>query len=1206
MAPDILSILTFCLCCLHITTSDYQQSCFLLNDVTYVDRLVCFVTSVSAYDATVRSIPAEIEALNLICNSYARSSYLSPDIFGRFTSLRSLGIGQCNVTSLTASSFRGLSNLVDLSIGSSILPELGEDAFEHLPSLEVLTIVETNMKKLPSLSHMTSLRRVNVSFNALQEVTDRPTNSTTPLFHHDLTEVDLSYNSFASVPMEILRGTSSLRKLYLKGLTAVSGLHFPADLDLGKLTILHADGTNFKTVDISRLEAATHIEELRLCGKGNPPNFPGFNRWSSLEELSLNNFAINDSIWSELNSTRLARLDMTKNNLTLIDLSRLPALRLIRLAENNISELAEDAFYGQPGLLLLNVSFNNLATLPGILFYGNPNLKALILNNNKLQYLNRSTFSSLQQLFYLDLSFNQIQITDQDVFGDLISITLLNLQGNNLVSLPTVTHMPYLHTLNVSFNNISQIADGRLDGLDSLEFFDANDNRLTFVVPHMVTRCPNLLSLNLHNNQITDVGTFGAHPSLMMIRLDNNSITDFESISPFVDMKRLLFLFLDQNKLKTVRPNWFPVSITSITLGANEISEFFSTSFKNLNNLTFVNLYMNKVALSMPSYSVNVFKANSPKPVFEMKYNTFLCSCNLADIKVIMEDGYVNNVFNNNYPKFVGLETSQCVTTYGTPAVRPMVDVPLSHFACRYEGTICDITCLCCYSLPDCPCALTCPESCTCYHAGSGFKRYYFHIHCDKNSLQSVPNGIPSRATSVYLDGNILNNLTRSALGNLERAEVIYLNASDIVYLEDGLFDNMTSLLVLRLEYNRISEVSEFLFAALSKLIELYLNDNRISFIPRDAFSGLKSAEHIALHNNRLIMLEAVYGVSSLKSVTLAGNPWQCQCNASTDVLRVFHALNDIIQDRERMCCYVTRNRDENREFATTAAEVSEVLAENPGGHCYELLTFPYRDVCVPRADNVTTGYIKQAAESLTLLISLIVAVFILLLLTIIVLVVIFKGREVQAWVYVNVGIRVYDKKAVIDKEDAGTKYFDAFISYSSKDSEFVSTVLVPALDEKRYRICVHYRDFPVGQNIVDTIFRAIERSSRTILLLSRNFLESEWCRFEFQTAHHHILKEGSHRLVIVLLDDIPDDMLDPDLKVQLKSKTYLKYDDPWFWEKLYFALPNVREKKEGRTEDDILKGMRILAGQKPEPEHKQTDKIIQLDIKEPADISLA
>ncbi|KAH9503682.1 hypothetical protein Btru_067148 [Bulinus truncatus] len=387
--------------------------------INYIDLCASSLPSPHLH-ATVRSIPAEIEALNLICNSYARSSYLSPDIFGRFTSLRSLGIGQCNVTSLTASSFRGLSNLVDLSIGSSILPELGEDAFEHLPSLGGLTIVETNMKKLPSLSHMTSLRRVNVSFNALQEVTDRPTNSTTPLFHHDLTEVDLSYNSFASVPMEILRGTSSLRKLYLKGLTAVSGLHFPADLDLGKLTIC-----------------------TRMAQTSRPWIFPGIH-----------------------------------------------------------------------------------------------------------------------------------------------------------------------------------IADGRLDGLDSLEFFDANDNRLTFVVPHMVTRVSE---------------SSKPQPS----QQPDHRCGDIRGSPESHD---------DQNKLKTVRPNWFPVSITSITLGANEISEFFSTSFKNLNNLTFVNLYMNKVALSMPSYSVNVFKANSPKPVFEMKYNTFLCSCNKADIKVIMEDGYVNNVFNNNYP----------------------------------------------------------------------------------------------------------------------------------------------------------------------------------------------------------------------------------------------------------------------------------------------------------------------------------------------------------------------------------------------------------------------------------------------------------------------------------------------------------------------------------------------------------------------------
>ena len=78
----------------------------------------------------------------------------------------------------------------------------------------------------------------------------------------------------------------------------------------------------------------------------------------------------------------------------------------------------------------------------------------------------------------------------------------------------------------------------------------------------------------------------------------------------------------------------------------------------------------------------------------------------------------------------------------------------------------------------------------------------------------------------------------------------------------------------------------------------------------------------------------------------------------------------------------------------------------------------------------------------------------------------------------------------------------------------------------------MHYRDFPVGDAIADTIVESVQASKRTIILLSNNFVDSEWCRFEFRAAHQHVLREGGHRLIIVVLEDVAEERLDADLKV--------------------------------------------------------------------------
>ncbi|KAM3955813.1 protein toll-like [Aphomia sociella] len=147
-------------------------------------------------------------------------------------------------------------------------------------------------------------------------------------------------------------------------------------------------------------------------------------------------------------------------------------------------------------------------------------------------------------------------------------------------------------------------------------------------------------------------------------------------------------------------------------------------------------------------------------------------------------------------------------------------------------------------------------------------------------------------------------------------------------------------------------------------------------------------------------------------------------------------------------------------------------------------------------------------------------------------------------------------------------KDYDAFVSYSHVDERFVYEHLIPQLEGEPhgFRLCVHTRDWVVGEWIPVQIARTVENSRRTIILLSRYFLDSVWGRLEFRTAHKTAMREGRSRVIIVLLEEINDHSnLDDDLKSYLATNTYVKWGDPYFWDKLRDALPQRRNESEAR-----------------------------------------
>ncbi|XP_040169941.1 protein toll-like [Anopheles arabiensis] len=152
-------------------------------------------------------------------------------------------------------------------------------------------------------------------------------------------------------------------------------------------------------------------------------------------------------------------------------------------------------------------------------------------------------------------------------------------------------------------------------------------------------------------------------------------------------------------------------------------------------------------------------------------------------------------------------------------------------------------------------------------------------------------------------------------------------------------------------------------------------------------------------------------------------------------------------------------------------------------------------------------------------------------------------------------------------------KRYDAFISYAHKDEEFVTKELLPRFEseELNFKICWHVRDFMPGEMIANETTKAVEESRRTIIILSLNYLESVWGQIELSTAFLQSMADKCNRVIPIIYQDIGDiEQLDPQLQAYLKTNTYVRWDDPWFWEKLHYAMPHKRRLKDVQGPDNM------------------------------------
>jgi hypothetical protein len=96
---------------------------------------------------------------------------------------------------------------------------------------------------------------------------------------------------------------------------------------------------------------------------------------------------------------------------------------------------------------------------------------------------------------------------------------------------------------------------------------------------------------------------------------------------------------------------------------------------------------------------------------------------------------------------------------------------------------------------------------------------------------------------------------------------------------------------------------------------------------------------------------------------------------------------------------------------------------------------------------------------------------------------------------------------------------YDAFVSYSHIDKDWVNGELLPPLRKNNIRVIVD-DDFPWGRTIDENIANAIAQSRRTLVVLSKNWVDSDWSNFELALTGIKDPAARRHRILPILIDD--------------------------------------------------------------------------------------
>uniref|UniRef100_S4RJV8 Toll-like receptor 21 n=1 Tax=Petromyzon marinus TaxID=7757 RepID=S4RJV8_PETMA len=830
--------------------------------------------------------------------------------------------------------------------------------------------------------------------------------------------------------------------------------------------------------------------------------------------------------------------------------------QVLNLSENSISELRPGIFQNDLSIRTLNLSINRIGVLDRDAFRGLSELRYLLLDHNFLKRLSPELFAPLRSILNISLMHNALRNFPSIVqaVANLSSLHSLDLSGNYIQALnmsggegPVLPqNLSWLHLANNSISAVLVPADffttitfldlshnGLKDvgGLESLNISGVSylllgDNRLEHSLEMLCSSrlMQKVQSLFLMRNGITNL-TAGALRNCTALRhldLSRNHIRSMQGYSLVGPNHGLRSLMLDYNRLNVLEPCDTCMRLPhleTLSLAWNKIT-----------------LVQNSAFVHVPSLRSLILKGNL---IFSISQNPFRGLRELTELRL---DNNLIHEFHVSSP-FAALENLQTLNlrrnrikrlhrqVFGNLTQLKILDLGSNMISSLKEHTFVGLEGLRNLYLDEnsigwvTPPMFTGLESLRILDLVKNMISYSTRL-LDNPPFVKLSNLITLKLSAQQPYG--IQRIPENLFAGLRLLENLHLAGNQISDHASHPFDDLVSLRLLEMQHmgSGLQTMNRSVFHRLTNLSILDLRNVGLSAVADAQFLTLGHLKTLYLVDNAIgsITEEAITPLGDLNYLDMSGNPVVCTCDNSWFQNWSLHSQVQVVGLYSLSCS--------SGESDSSAARFAD----------FDMA------VCREKEEKILFFTVTPS-----------LALFVALTLV-----------HVKARWHIRYGFHVFlawFREQRRRAADGLAHDYDAFISYNSRDEAWVMSELVPCLERDGgplppYRLCLHHRDFVPGRYIVDNIVDAIYKSRRTVCVVSRGFLRSEWCSMEMQMASYRLFSEHRDVLVTLIVEDIADRELSAHHRMHrlLCTKTHVVWprDEaarPLFWAKLRTAL---------------------------------------------------